>query len=1388
MPQKTVLTANGLYTDPNQLSSVPEGSLLVADNVIIDRDNVIESRRGNAKYGNEFGLSDADTAKQLINYKDRILIHYDNKLLFNQNEHVEENNGFFVPFDGEYTDTEPGLRIKSVESNRNLYFTTNDGIKKISAQTADDLTTAANFIVDAGAVKALDVTNTLTASVGGFLPTNSKVAYRVVWGYNDANNNLILGAPSSRLVVTNATTSSSVVNLEFTIPNNITSDYFYQVYRTAVFTVPQSLTLDDIDPGDEMNLIIEDTPASLSGTVTVTDVSPENFRIGGSFLYTNPSSGQGIDQSNDPPPLAKDITAYQSSTFYANTESLARTTITILSVDDFVSQTSSITIDDGVNPVQTYTFVGEREETLVDFAAYSGSIPTDLNGTYWLINSASNSRKYYVWYSTNKTTQLLNFANYIGNLSASPSGLDGEYVLINTASDRGYYVWYDGTGTTEDPGNTNTNLAPYTSVRVDLSALGYPVTKAQLASATTTALTNIDTALGFNDFDVEYNTSFTGTTVTSGTPTQFTETDHELESGDIIEVTAETGVSPSIIGTHVITKIDKDNFSIDVTTSVGGTADFELLNEALYIRTDEFNVLEKEEGNTIGEGFIAVSLTPINEDPANTPGVNTDVVGRTGIEVNVSRNISSKDELADATAAAIQDQDEAIDFYIDYTNGDEDLTIINTNNGNTDDAIDSGINGLGNSFSIMITTQGDGEDSSNNDVLLSATQVDGDPSTLFAPTPAQAIDETARSLVNIINKNSSESVTAFYLSGANDLPGEILLEARDIGTVSFTVEANDATTGAEFNPALPPATGASTVSGSRESNPNRIFFSKIQQPEAVPIVNFIDVGPKDKEISRIIALRESLFILKEDGVYRLTGIDGNFVVDLFDESTKIIAPDTAVVLNNQILCLTNQGVAQISDTGIEIISKQLDNVINTLINPRFDFRLTSFGVSYETDRAYWLWLPTIETDTVATQAFRYNTFTRSWTRAPLSKTCGLVNSGDNKLYLGAADQNFVERERKNLNRRDYADRENDYSIVANGVNGKTVTLSQSNIASVGDSIVQTQYLTIDKFNQILKKLDSDNFVNDSDYFSNLEMIIGNSQVDKLDSLALKLDNDTGVVDSDYLTSLDDQSDSGVSVSATNPAVINSVGHGLNTGRVVTISNSTTTPNIDGNYTLSKIDNDNFSINVSVTVAGTCNYQANINTLEEVQGGFNTIVNKLNLDAGVLDTNYPLSEGVFDFESLVSSVTPNSPSVELFSSLPFVEGPITLYESIPCTFLYVPETFGDPSLLKQVSECTIVVQDNTFTGGVVGHKTDQSAGIEETSFSFLGKGDFGFFNWSSQNWGGGFAQAPVRVYVPRNKQRCRQIQAQFRHSNAREIWAVYGYSYTFRGVSERAYRR
>jgi len=323
-----------------------------------------------------------------------------------------------------------------------------------------------------------------------------------------------------------------------------------------------------------------------------------------------------------------------------------------------------------------------------------------------------------------------------------------------------------------------------------------------------------------------------------------------------------------------------------------------------------------------------------------------------------------------------------------------------------------------------------------------------------AGTTAQNIDSTARSLVHVINLYSANTYYwAIYTSGYTSLPGQITLQERGIGGIAFTITSSDGTT---YSPQIP-ATGTS-YSSSNNVNPHYVYVSKVQIPEAVPLANYIPVGTSDKAIIRILALRASIFVFKEDGVYRILGTDiTNFTVSLFDSTIILTAPDSAVLLNNQIWCETNQGTVAVSDSGSVIMSRPIERDLVTLASSLYpNFASASFGIRYESDRHYNLFTPTNTTDTYATQNWVNNFLTTTWNNWPVAATSGIVSlTPDDHLYLCYPDGQVV-RERKNFNIFDYADFE--YPVTVTSSTNLTVTLVSTANITAGDSIYQLDSL------------------------------------------------------------------------------------------------------------------------------------------------------------------------------------------------------------------------------------------------------------------------------------------------------------------------------------------
>lgn len=304
------------------------------------------------------------------------------------------------------------------------------------------------------------------------------------------------------------------------------------------------------------------------------------------------------------------------------------------------------------------------------------------------------------------------------------------------------------------------------------------------------------------------------------------------------------------------------------------------------------------------------------------------------------------------------------------------------------------------------------------------------------------IDSTARSLVRVINRYApNTAVYAYYLSGPGDLPGQMLIEEKGIGAAAFTAQSSTTGIAAMFFPAPPvsPATTTKSTS-SNQVQKNAVFYSKAQQGEHVPSLNYLLVGPANKAILRIAALRDSVIVIKEEGVYRIAGENPNsFTVVPIDLTVFCKSPDSVAVLGNQVYMLSNQGVVAISDTAVQVVSRSIEQLIQPLLTYSNISTLTT-GFGYESERSYFISTMSNSNDTAQTQTFVYNYFTKTWVRHSYAMVAGVVGS-DDKMYFAKPNNLNIYKERKTFTDSDYADPEFAISITAIAGNVVTFTLS-----------------------------------------------------------------------------------------------------------------------------------------------------------------------------------------------------------------------------------------------------------------------------------------------------------------------------------------------------------
>lgn len=325
---------------------------------------------------------------------------------------------------------------------------------------------------------------------------------------------------------------------------------------------------------------------------------------------------------------------------------------------------------------------------------------------------------------------------------------------------------------------------------------------------------------------------------------------------------------------------------------------------------------------------------------------------------------------------------------------------------------------------------------------------------------AADIDTTARSLVRVMNRYATNtSVYAYYLSGPTDLPGQILVQERGVGASAFTIQVSSATIATQFsasgyNAPVSPATSSQWTS-SNQVQKNALFYSKTQQLEAVPALNFLLVGSANEAILRIVPLSDVLIIIKERSIYRLTGLDPNsFVVSPLDLTVICKSADSVATLSNQVFMLSNQGVVSISSNGVQVVSRAIEPNILPLLTFASISTLAT-GLAYESERSYLLSVMTLSTDTVQTQIYLYNIFTRTWVHWTFGFNAAIVEPTTDKLFFSKPGATSIYRERKAFDDTDYSDPELSITIASINQSANQIIFTMAgSTPSVGGYIEQ----------------------------------------------------------------------------------------------------------------------------------------------------------------------------------------------------------------------------------------------------------------------------------------------------------------------------------------------
>jgi hypothetical protein len=990
VPQTLKIPVRGLYSAQNARGNTPPGALTRAEDIEVRNGEAVK-RRGTVQ-------AVAQGADAIWPFQDRLLVHQGSALYASDGGVTA-----VTQYVGSYL-AATGRKLKFASANGNAYLATTSGVKRLDSVDGTP--------VDAGVAPGLDVQGALTGS-SGFLPNDSAVAYRAVWGTRDANGNLILGAPSGRAVVVNQAGASRDVSVSTSIPDGVTDEHFWQLYRTA----PSELAA--VDPGDEMGLVYEGPrPASAAVTqlaratnvVTATTSAAHGFAVGQTVrvgpgaltggiaaigLSVAASSGDGMAWTTRTNTQSLTAVAWNGSLYAA------------VGLDEAASSPDGIAWTTRTIPAGQYRAVAWNGARFVAVGD-SGVCATSIDGITWTARTTPGGS--YSGLAWNGSTLVA-----VGDGAAATSP-DGITWTARSLTGTLYAVAWNGTRFVAVGGNVT-------------------ATSPDGVSWTTAAIAGVFHGVAWNGAVF----AAAGSSVAATSPDGLTWTARTIPAGNYWAVVWSGSVFAAV-GWSVAAS-SPDGAAWTAQTIVAGSF---------------FAAATGAGGLVFSAGEKTVTTTPTSLSftyaEAGTDGTVSQAQTATPLTATVVDQIPST--FAGATLYTSQSQEGILasayepPAAVDLAEFRGTMFWLGTTERATLDlyVLASGApSGLQSGDTITI-----------NGMVFTAGAAEAIGTRTFqvytAGTPSQNVANTAASLVRAVNRAQGSPVYCRDLSGSNEAPGHLQLTTRvRTDSIALAVSRSSAF-------ALTDGTTADP-----ETKPHELRWSANGKPDAAPITNTRTLGDKNKEGLRVFALRDYAFVLKKDGIWRVSGDGTNWAISPLDTTTEIVAPESAVVLDNTIFALSNKGVVQITDTGVTIVSGPISDIIDRLLaEPMLStVRTVAHGAAYEAEGKYVLWIPSDEADTEATAALVFDQFESLrqgapvWTTRTDDASCAVVNPKDGKLYRATSAALY--RERKALDYTDLSDGESAATIGT--VSGATVTLTVGS-AEEGDALEQGDAIAV----------------------------------------------------------------------------------------------------------------------------------------------------------------------------------------------------------------------------------------------------------------------------------------------------------------------------------------
>lgn len=999
------INLQGLNTNASRLI-IDENNLIDCNNIVVDQNGIIGTRRGQEYFGDMLS-----SIKKLFGALGKIFVNAQSDILY-------ESSGVFVPVDFPDTNTfdpESNNQIQINQANKSLFF---NGVR-VSSETGNPvdkkikkLASTTSAVTNAGLEAPINLSYEISRP--GVFANGESVAIRIFYQYTDENQYPITSPVSNRIVAVN----DSGVDCDFIISYQIPVQYIdlpVNVYYAISNTVISPVTPDDNLFWSDTETLITTTMINvgLTSSFSVGDLIKRSSLLYPIDLYTN-STQEGILQNNDPPVNSTDIETFQNYNFYSNLKDRLNKRVLINEID---IGNDALTLDGITYSRQAYS----------NYNSYEFSGDTNYLATLDLCKAVTSTQTKYRF--------IFEIGDYSGfniwtsraippeNTFGAPCFTVGSLVYIYSsgvlpsATNKHLYIY-----NTETQTWVNT-LADSSSLHIG-SVMGGNTSKLVLVSGHGSS----DNVIASTEiYNISSNTWSTGTTF----------------PGD--------SVTGGVLLSQAVTTVNGKIYCIGGYGNLYASPIQSTDTWAYDISGDTWTQLAAMPSSRVGAAcasddhyiYVVGGVTGSTNSTFTNSLYRYDIINNSWSSLAVVPSV-----IAGSTAylysgkiylvGGITSSSDGYGTYADY------VPDFMGHNGNY-----TGVSTLY-TYNIADDSWSTSPNILMNGIVAQSGGLVGNTIYVLGGVITRLIGTDG--LGSPVDNSTYPTISQSYEIAQFNAQ----LQERFIGDGTDIPYTSDYIIDQNFQGTSSPLF--------RFSQQNTVQFSKQGQPEAVPFLNNFPVGSANYPIKRIAALRTSLLILKEDGIYQLNGVSPEtFSLSQLDPTFILVASQSVAKLNNEVYCLSNKGVVSINESGPKILSYKIKDLIDSALAsvPQADWDTAITATAYEDDYKYII--------TIGDKTFTYNYVTDQWT---------IWHSGDSSIlswavfnnYLYYANSTRVLKERKTLTSADFQTETGagiDCSIQFNNLEfalGQVITLNAMQIQQREISGLTSEVTFMNDFN------------------------------------------------------------------------------------------------------------------------------------------------------------------------------------------------------------------------------------------------------------------------------------------------------------------------------------